>query len=203
LLGVGQSVSLAIASNGTTIDVSALVSVEIRDTVGRRPHARLVLMDGDLDGDLAGARFPISNGKDFAPGNTLDLSLGYDGVVSLVHSGVIVSQTIQVSNGCPARLIVESVGSGIVPAETASAPALLLAIGDSVIEADVTIEGARPTAQRRGTVKFQGSALAKAGGSVTLAGLGDRCDGDVVVSGVTHVAADGNWTTTVELGKVA
>jgi Rhs element Vgr protein len=52
----------------------------------------------------------------------------------------------------------------------------------------------------RGSVRFQGSALAKTGAVVLLAGCGARFDGPVFVSGVHHEVRDGVWLTTAELG---
>lgn len=57
--------------------------------------------------------------------------------------------------------------------------------------------------QFTGTVKFQGSALIKPGTMVTLAGLGDRFNGDAFVSGVRHLIRGGDWHTTVDLGMQA
>jgi len=52
----------------------------------------------------------------------------------------------------------------------------------------------------RGSVTFQGSALAELGKMVTLAGMGDRFNGDAWVSGVHHRLAEGLWRTSVEIG---
>jgi len=52
----------------------------------------------------------------------------------------------------------------------------------------------------RGEARFQGSALAKQGTMVTLAGLGARFNGDAFVSAVHHRLAEGLWITTVEIG---
>ncbi|AWK89879.1 type VI secretion system tip protein VgrG [Azospirillum thermophilum] len=52
----------------------------------------------------------------------------------------------------------------------------------------------------RGSVRFQGSALVTPGAMVTLAGLGDRFNGNGYVSGLHHRVADGLWLTSVELG---
>jgi Rhs element Vgr protein len=57
--------------------------------------------------------------------------------------------------------------------------------------------------QFTGTVKFQGSALAKPGTLVTLAGLGERFNGDAFVSGVRHLIRGGDWHTTADLGMPA
>lgn len=52
----------------------------------------------------------------------------------------------------------------------------------------------------RGSVRFQGSALVTPGAMVTLAGLGDRFNGNGYVSGLHHRVADGLWLTSIELG---
>ena len=54
-----------------------------------------------------------------------------------------------------------------------------------------------------GQVSFQGSALAKTGTMIALAGLGDRFNGNVFISGVHHSVRDGNWITTVDFGLPA
>jgi Rhs element Vgr protein len=52
----------------------------------------------------------------------------------------------------------------------------------------------------RGTMKFQGSELAVPGGLITLAGIGERFNGNVFVGSVRHIIEDGNWLTEVEFG---
>lgn len=55
-------------------------------------------------------------------------------------------------------------------------------------------------ARIRGHVSFQGSALAKPGTLIELAGVGARFNGNIFVSGVNHSVIDGNWITRVEFG---
>jgi Rhs element Vgr protein len=55
-------------------------------------------------------------------------------------------------------------------------------------------------ARVRGRMKFQGSALAAAGGTLEVAGVGERFNGTVYAGAVQHDAADGNWTTEVDFG---
>ncbi|WP_046755875.1 type VI secretion system tip protein VgrG [Kordia jejudonensis] len=52
----------------------------------------------------------------------------------------------------------------------------------------------------QGDVKFQGSNLVDPAKYITLAGLGDRFNGDHIISNVHHVIAHGNWTTEVSVG---
>ncbi|ASU33905.1 type VI secretion system tip protein VgrG [Mucilaginibacter xinganensis] len=50
-----------------------------------------------------------------------------------------------------------------------------------------------------GRVRIQGNSGVKPGAMITLAGVGDRFNGDVFVSGTQHVF-DGNWITDVQFG---
>jgi Rhs element Vgr protein len=52
----------------------------------------------------------------------------------------------------------------------------------------------------RGGMKFQGSAKAKPGELIELAKVGDRFNGNVFVSGVTHTISGGDWITEAEFG---
>ena len=51
-----------------------------------------------------------------------------------------------------------------------------------------------------GEVKFQGSELVNPAKYLTLQGVGDRFNGDYLVSKVVHDISDGNWVTTAGLG---
>ncbi len=52
----------------------------------------------------------------------------------------------------------------------------------------------------QGEVTFQGSNLAEPGTYITLAGLGDRFNGDHIISNVHHVIEAGSWTTEAAVG---
>lgn len=55
-------------------------------------------------------------------------------------------------------------------------------------------------ARVRGSMAFQGSALALPGTMIDLKGVGTRFSGKVFVSSVEHHIADGNWITDVDFG---
>jgi Rhs element Vgr protein len=55
-------------------------------------------------------------------------------------------------------------------------------------------------ARIRGRMKFQGSASAKVGSLIEIAGVGARYSGNVFVAAVEHEIADGNWLTTAGFG---
>lgn len=58
-------------------------------------------------------------------------------------------------------------------------------------------------AKVRGTVKFQGSALAMPGTLIEFKGLGKRFNGKGFISGVVHDISNGNWITTAKIGLSA
>jgi Rhs element Vgr protein len=51
-----------------------------------------------------------------------------------------------------------------------------------------------------GEAKFQGTSLIDPGKCMTFDGLGDRFNGDYLISGVIHELSEGNWLSTVNLG---
>ncbi|MGG9962263.1 type VI secretion system tip protein VgrG [Ferruginibacter sp. SUN106] len=51
-----------------------------------------------------------------------------------------------------------------------------------------------------GEAKFMGTNLVEPANYITMAGIGDRFNGDHFISGVSHTIAEGNWYTTVALG---
>lgn len=55
-------------------------------------------------------------------------------------------------------------------------------------------------ARVRGSMRFQGSALAAPGVTMSVAGVGQRFSGKVYVSAVEHTVADGNWSTEADFG---
>ena len=55
-------------------------------------------------------------------------------------------------------------------------------------------------AKIRGEAKFQGTDLVDPAKYMTFGGLGDRFNGDYLISGVIHDLSEGNWITEVQLG---
>jgi Rhs element Vgr protein len=58
-------------------------------------------------------------------------------------------------------------------------------------------------AKIRGSVRFQGSALAKVGKVIELAGLGQRFSGTAFIAGVHHSITEGRWLTQARFGLSA
>jgi Rhs element Vgr protein len=54
-----------------------------------------------------------------------------------------------------------------------------------------------------GTAKCQGSSSVVSGKYITLGGLGDRFNGDHIISEVNHTIAHGDWTTEISIGMTS
>jgi Rhs element Vgr protein len=52
----------------------------------------------------------------------------------------------------------------------------------------------------QGVAKFQGTSIVDPGKYITLQGVGDRFNGDHLISGVSHDISDGNWLTEASIG---
>ena len=95
---------------------------------------------------------------------------------------------------------------------TSATLAGVLAAGDFALQTAAPLESAVLTAwtkaqqtkaalsRIRGRVQFQGSALAKPGVLLELAGVGAHFNGNVIASNVIHRLNEGNWVTEVEFG---
>ncbi len=55
-------------------------------------------------------------------------------------------------------------------------------------------------AKVRGRARFQGFAGVSAGKLIEVTGIGERCEGNLYVSGIRHTVANGNWETDVQFG---
>ena len=307
------------------------------------PKATLVLFDGDP----AEETFPISETKSLIPGVKLEIAIGYDNINTLIFTGVIVRQGLEITENEGSKLIVEAADNAlkmtlarnntifqnitdsalieklignsglaksvtstsseqpvivqyycsdwdlmviraelngmlvmvdagtvtVAPPKTSTAPVLTVTYGDSILDfrgdmdaatqfapsaiqsfawdpatqalaksgtasssvsepgnissatlakvfnvspypqqsgaemapADLTAWSSADLmksqlAKIRGHVAFQGSALAKVGGMIALAGVGERFNGNVFVSAVHQSLSDGFWRTTAEFG---
>jgi phage protein D len=107
----------------------------------------------------------------------------------------------------------------VQPPRVDAAAALTLTWGVDLIYFDVGIDAGLPQARQvpdeganavqvklapahlRGRASFQGSALARPGASIELAGLGSRFGGNVLLSSVEHELEDGDWITRAEFGR--
>ncbi|MEM8998645.1 MAG: type VI secretion system tip protein VgrG [Bacteroidota bacterium] len=54
--------------------------------------------------------------------------------------------------------------------------------------------------QYKGDIIFQGSAKAKVNSTIKLLGLGNRFNGNALITGVVHTIADGQWYTETKIG---
>jgi len=97
----------------------------------------------------------------------------------------------------------------VQPPQTDAAAALTVTWGTDLLEFDADIDARTQwaavqlktePARLRGHMSFQGSAKARPGALVTLAGGGRRFSGTVLLTAVEHVIADGNWISRATFG---
>lgn len=337
-------VTFTIKVDGKTIDsTNQIISIDTWISVNKIPKAQLVLFDGSA----TKSNFEISAGKIFIPGNKIDIAAGYNQKETVIFSGIIVKQGIEISRDQGSKLIVDVtdeaikmtlerknnhfeqikdsdliskliaanglkkdveatnnvqpeiiqyytsdwdlmitraelnslvviVNKGMVSVkkpDTQQAPVLAVKYGDSILDLQLEMDASTQYAKSaiksytwdfdqqkaiesgpnavsvteqgnissatlanvfkvktftqqtggpinkvslsdwssaellrsmlakiRGTVLFQGSALAEAGKTLELAGLGPRFNGTAFISGVHHSLYSGKWFTRVEVG---
>src|SRR5262249_19151823 len=84
-------------------DTYQVVAIETFVGVNRLPKAKLVLYDGNpSDG-----AFAVSNAETFVTGNEITISAGYDGTNTLIFSGIVIGQSIEISQTASSRLVID------------------------------------------------------------------------------------------------
>lgn len=93
------NVSYEIRINGSKIKDSVEISeISVNTEVNRIASATIIMADGGAIG-VVNAPFSNSEGRDFIPGNDIEIDLGYDNKRTNVFKGVIVSQRLMVKFG--------------------------------------------------------------------------------------------------------
>jgi len=105
LAEAGSRVACTIEAGGKPIDSSwQVASVDTWSRVNRVPRAQVVLYDGNP----AQSTFPISSAEAFLPGSKVRISAAYDDrAPSLIFSGEVVKQGIEIDEAGASRLVVE------------------------------------------------------------------------------------------------
>lgn len=192
----GGGVTLDIRACGAALDPAIGVrSADVWLAAGKVARARIVV----LDGDPATGAFPVSDSEQLAPGSPITIALGYGGNTREVFKGIVQAHSIDIASENECRLVIEARAQE-TSADSAvnAAPALALTYGESIISLRATADVERPDIH--GEVCYQGSSAASPGDCVTLAGLGQRFNGDMAVSLIHHRVSDGNWITTATMG---
>ena len=109
LLIAGALTTFTIKSAGTKISSTyQVVSVETWVSVNRLPKARLIINENSAAEYASGeGQFPISSSPTFLPGKAIEISAGYNGQETVIFSGIVVKQGIELSDSGPPRLNIE------------------------------------------------------------------------------------------------
>jgi Rhs element Vgr protein len=104
LVGSDGVMSFIITCDSATIpETIQVVSIEVNHSTNRIPSALITL----LDGDMPDAVFPIADAGNFKPGTAVVISAGYDAVVKVIFTGIVVKHSVKISGDNYARLIIE------------------------------------------------------------------------------------------------
>jgi Rhs element Vgr protein len=103
-------VTFQIAINGVSINSAyQVVSMRVTEGINRISMATITILDGDPNTQS----FSISDSSDFIPGNKITISAGYDAKESLIFSGIILKQQIQISSNIGSAIIVSCTDDAI------------------------------------------------------------------------------------------
>src|SRR5262245_17193721 len=85
-------VSQTVLVDGTPLSNEiGLAQITVHKTYNKIASAKVVV----LDGSASDRDFPLSDGSQFKPGNTVTIQLGYHGQVETIFEGVIVKHAIK------------------------------------------------------------------------------------------------------------
>ena len=193
--GETDTVSMTVTLNGHVMpDDYAVESIHVTGELNRLGTARIVLADGDP----STGGFKLSTADTLLPGVTVEVAIGYHPNISTVFKGIIVKHGMRIGGQGGSQLVLSCAEVAIgAPVQADNSCVLLVAYGESIIAFSAELDARSGV---RGTVSFQGNALAVPGKTIELAGLGRRFDGDVCIVRVEHTLEHGNWVTEVTFG---
>jgi hypothetical protein len=183
--------SVNILVNNKPLDVPVLF-VQIRHEAGNSSSATLKFSEGDV---FSGA-FPLSDGTDLVPGNSIVFEAGYGSDRSVVFSGIIIKHSLCISNDPPPQLIIQCSNPPPVVIEEPKV-VLKLTLGNDIISINMTADIEN---QNSGTVTFPGNAAVVPGNMIEIWGMSKRFSRNAYVKTVEHTMESGNWLTTATLG---
>ncbi|MFM9984375.1 MAG: type VI secretion system tip protein VgrG [Flavobacteriales bacterium] len=98
-----STVNFTVKANGTAIkDYYPVTSIEISSVLNKIPRAEITLIDGTVESE----DFPISESSDLKPGVEIEILCGYGSEPpASLFTGVIVSQSVQIDDSEPNRLV--------------------------------------------------------------------------------------------------
>ncbi|MBV8662370.1 MAG: phage late control D family protein, partial [Hyphomicrobiales bacterium] len=142
-------VSAVVKIDDKTIDDAIEIErIETIKHVGKIPYAVLTLRDGSI----AEESFKLSESTSFAPGNAIEILVGYHGKDKTVFKGVIVKQTVRITRTRHCQLVVTCCDKAFAmtltrkhaqfSGETEKATLVTL-IEDYKLSADVAISGGK------------------------------------------------------------
>lgn len=106
----GGVVTYSINAAGSAIpDTYQVYAIRIDQTINRISTATITL----LDGNAAAESFAVSASATFVPGTEISIEVGYDSTNTVVFSGIVTKQSIQIANSTGPMLEVECMDKAV------------------------------------------------------------------------------------------
>lgn len=193
-------VTLTVLSSGQAIDSSVQVlSILVESGPGAEAYAVIRVVDGNP----ATGNFPVLYSKTFRPLTPIEIRAGYDDASGgTLYKGPVAQVCIKSDSDQGSYLEIRCLTATSTTSATGaplptSKPDLQVTYGDDVLSFEITSDDSK-LKKSRGSISFQGSALAKAGGAISIRGFGTVGDGIYKIDQVRHEIAEGAWTTEVD-----
>ncbi|MCA2997710.1 MAG: type VI secretion system tip protein VgrG [Rhodocyclaceae bacterium] len=106
----GGVVTFSIKSNGSPVPGTFQVhAIRVEQTVNRIASATITVLDGNPSTES----FSVSDSASFVPGADIRIEVGYDGKNTLLFSGIVVKQLLQIDNSAGPLLEIECMDKGV------------------------------------------------------------------------------------------
>jgi len=181
-------INYTIKVDGTAIKLGVPISSVFIEKSFQYDKAQVRIHEGLQDA------FSICESKDFTPGRTIEILLGYEKDETSVFKGMISAHGITMISQVPTLTLFCSNEKQLEQDSAYKEPVLSVVYGTDVLDFDMTVN---TSALKKGSVTFQGYPLLP-GNVLALDGFGTRFDGNVSLTAIEHHVFDSMWTTKAE-----
>lgn len=204
LLPNSDLISFTIKSNGSDIlDSNGVISIVINLEKNIADEAIITLFDVNQMG-----AFQIADYSEFSLDKEIEIRLGYDNENNKLFKGRVTQKKIIINSDSDPYLQVTCKHVNdkreVVP-DTKGETLLELTYGHDILEVELYTNSEERNLVS-GYLKFPGSEKARVGDSIKLRGFEkvfpNNKNNVVFISRVSHKVEEGNWITTVTVGKI-
>jgi len=192
-----------IKSNGSVVQDTVLInSIVITTEIDLESEAIIVI--GDINQDQ---KLQITDYSEFSLDAHIEIEVGYDHDHSVLFKGKVTQKKVILNSQSGSFLKITCKyfhdKGDVIPEDTKEKTPLELTYGHNILESEL-YTNSPDSLHINGSLKFQGSSKAHVTDYIKLKGFEDvfpKSKSDLYISQVSHVVEDGNWITTVTVGK--